>query len=442
MSNIQHEEARLVLSMIKEAVARGETLTYSQVAVKLGRNPRKEGRAVAAFCDLLDAAAALAGVPSLALVAVRENGSRKINERAWRGRDVPAWLREEIIARALRHMFVDSDFHAIEKALERLASFGNKLAWAYVRKTYPGASLHQRLVVGNLERSPSDPNGPDNSAELTKVELQELVGSSHKRALLIYLKKEEYKGNFEFDSRLRVVRSGFWKPARQDFERVVIYQKYGGPSGANAKQRSLIWIGDSAGQTEVDGGKVVFRVKDVEGPFFTSLSFRNLSGLAEPQAGWCYYDSTAKSEQDDANLSAQSTEDEEYERETAAKKEIWVRRYQGLFKSKLIKVWGNRCAVTDVTELGLLRASHIRPWSESTHKERLSQHNGLLLSAHLDALFDRHLISFDESGNMRISSKLSQATRKVYGLRDGLKLRIRPQGELNKFMAAHEAKLI
>ena len=56
----------------------------------------------------------------------------------------------------------------------------------------------------------------------------------------------------------------------------------------------------------------------------------------------------------------------------------------------------------------MLRASHIKPWSQcKTSYERLDKYNGILLSANLDAAFDSGLISFDSSGHMMFSSKLT-----------------------------------
>ena len=49
--------------------------------------------------------------------------------------------------------------------------------------------------------------------------------------------------------------------------------------------------------------------------------------------------------------------------------------------------------------------------------------NGFLLSANLDALFDKFLISFSDAGEMLIGSSLSLADRHFLGLSNGLKLR-------------------
>lgn len=79
---------------------------------------------------------------------------------------------------------------------------------------------------------------------------------------------------------------------------------------------------------------------------------------------------------------------------------IDARLGQGQFRSQLNEKWGNSCAVTGCSVPELLRASHIQPWSVSDDRERLDVSNGLLLSAHLDALFDAGLITFQNNGRI------------------------------------------
>ena len=81
---------------------------------------------------------------------------------------------------------------------------------------------------------------------------------------------------------------------------------------------------------------------------------------------------------------------------------------QGDFRNALVVAWVGRCPLVGVDHLPLLRASHIKPWRSSTNAERLDPFNGLLLAVHVDALFDRGLISFEDTGTLLISSMLSQ----------------------------------
>jgi len=85
-----------------------------------------------------------------------------------------------------------------------------------------------------------------------------------------------------------------------------------------------------------------------------------------------------------------------------------ARRGQGIFKSN-VRLFENQCRVTGVSQIKHLRASHIKPWTVSNNEEKLDGANGLLLSPHVDHLFDRGCISFKDSGDLLISRKLDPA---------------------------------
>ena len=76
-----------------------------------------------------------------------------------------------------------------------------------------------------------------------------------------------------------------------------------------------------------------------------------------------------------------------------------ARRGQGYFKKEVARV-EHGCRLTGVTEKRHLRASHIKPWSQSTDGERLDGANGLLLSPHVDHLFDQGFVSFRKDGKV------------------------------------------
>ena len=90
---------------------------------------------------------------------------------------------------------------------------------------------------------------------------------------------------------------------------------------------------------------------------------------------------------------------------------------QNLFRDALIDYWQGRCAVTGLDIVPLLRASHIKPWAAcASDEERLDVFNGLLLAPHLDALFDGGWITFSETGELQVSSRLSPHLQAVLGL--------------------------
>jgi 5-methylcytosine-specific restriction protein A len=76
---------------------------------------------------------------------------------------------------------------------------------------------------------------------------------------------------------------------------------------------------------------------------------------------------------------------------------------QGAYRKSILHRWEYKCAVTNFQKLDVLIASHIVPWAKSNDKERLDVDNGILLSPTYDALFDKHLISFENNGKIILS---------------------------------------
>jgi hypothetical protein len=145
------------------------------------------------------------------------------------------------------------------------------------------------------------------------------------------------------------------------------------------------------------------------------------------------WDEGTEVERDVAELRADTQIDE-----TTRKALIDARRGQGKFRRDLMQRWGGACAVLGITVRQVLRASHIKPWRESTNTERLDPANGLLLAAHLDALFDARLISFADDGTMLVSSRVSAADRALLGVPRALRLPLNRRER--DFMHVHRAQ--
>jgi hypothetical protein len=118
--------------MIAEYNAGSPPTTYGELARCCGFEGQQNARWFGQVTDLIDAACALAGVPSFALVRVREvNGD--VNDAAWR-HNIYSHLRDQIIASALTGKWIDEDFTKIRDALAVFSAhgLGNKKAWNYV----------------------------------------------------------------------------------------------------------------------------------------------------------------------------------------------------------------------------------------------------------------------------------------------------------------------
>jgi len=88
---------------------------------------------------------------------------------------------------------------------------------------------------------------------------------------------------------------------------------------------------------------------------------------------------------------------------------------QGLYR-KRVMLLESACRVTGVEDSRPLIASHIKPWRASSNIERLNGHNGILLSPHVDALFDDHLMTFEDNGRMCFHQSLSQDVLERWGI--------------------------
>jgi hypothetical protein len=121
---------------------------------------------------------------------------------------------------------------------------------------------------------------------------------------------------------------------------------------------------------------------------------------------------------------------------TTKKALIDARLGQGMFRTKVLQAWGNRCSVTGSALGAAIRASHIKPWRESSNNERLDVENGLPLVASLDALFDAGLISFGLSGELLVSPQVNIKEQEIFGI-VGLSLRKKPTSKMADYLAHH-----
>ncbi len=112
---------------------------------------------------------------------------------------------------------------------------------------------------------------------------------------------------------------------------------------------------------------------------------------------------------------------------------------QGLFRHRVSEL-EPACRVTGLARQEFLVASHIKAWRSCDNSERLSGSNGLLLSPHVDKLFDRHWISFDSGGELIWRHEAAGEALRCWGI-DGANL-IRPfSREQEAFLSAHREAL-
>jgi len=95
---------------------------------------------------------------------------------------------------------------------------------------------------------------------------------------------------------------------------------------------------------------------------------------------------------------------------------IIARRGQGLYKQRVMQI-ERRCRITQVENPTHLRASHSKPWRDSSNDERLDGENGLLLTPTIDHLFDRGFISFEGTGRLILSPVADRLSLNRMGVR-------------------------
>lgn len=116
-----------------------------------------------------------------------------------------------------------------------------------------------------------------------------------------------------------------------------------------------------------------------------------------------------------------------------------IRIGQATFRAMVLASYNFECGISGFNDPNLIIASHIIPWShEPMH--RLNPRNGICLNALLDRAFDKGIITFSETFEVLISSRvssLSQAEQEYFASISGQKLtmptRFAPEKEFVSF---------
>jgi len=94
-------------------------------------------------------------------------------------------------------------------------------------------------------------------------------------------------------------------------------------------------------------------------------------------------------------------------------REVRTRVNQQIFRQMVLANYSGQCAISGIDIPDLLVASHIVPWSRND-KERLNPANGICLSAHFDAAFDKGFLFFDPDYRLRLTQKLLNYSHRGY----------------------------
>ena len=78
--------------------------------------------------------------------------------------------------------------------------------------------------------------------------------------------------------------------------------------------------------------------------------------------------------------------------------------------------------MTGVREPRHLKASHIKPWRDASDAERLDGSNGLLLSPHIDHLFDEGYITFAPDQTLIVVPEVRDKLLDAWGIDAGVRV--------------------
>lgn len=113
---------------------------------------------------------------------------------------------------------------------------------------------------------------------------------------------------------------------------------------------------------------------------------------------------------------------------------VRVRVNQGIFRDTLLQRY-SKCCLCDISNEGLLVASHIKPWSASESDEKLDVDNGFLMCPNHDILFDIGWITFDNNGKIIITDRLSSNDRIALNVNNNMNIIL--TGKNKKYLQYH-----
>lgn len=98
-------------------------------------------------------------------------------------------------------------------------------------------------------------------------------------------------------------------------------------------------------------------------------------------------------------------------------------QFQRNFRNELLKEFNHKCALCEIDDPRFLIASHIIPYSKCVNKSDMYRsYNGLLLCVIHDALFDKHFISFNSTGEIMINKTINKSNYSFFKIEQNMHL--------------------
>lgn len=102
---------------------------------------------------------------------------------------------------------------------------------------------------------------------------------------------------------------------------------------------------------------------------------------------------------------------------------IKIRCNQGKIRKNALQKY-RKCEICGLQITQLLIASHIKPWSIANSSEKADINNIMLLCPMHDALFDKHLISFDDEGKVLINKNITSEEKELLNINENQKIKV------------------
>ncbi|ANU10966.1 hypothetical protein A1A1_08079 [Planococcus antarcticus DSM 14505] len=104
-----------------------------------------------------------------------------------------------------------------------------------------------------------------------------------------------------------------------------------------------------------------------------------------------------------------------------------MRRGKEQFRESLLPLWNGECPLCGIAIVDVLKATHAKPWKDSSAEDRLDPFNGVLLCANHSALYSAGFIAFTGGGRLHVSSQIPEEDYSIYRLKKGVKIPVSPE---------------
>ncbi|WP_111709114.1 HNH endonuclease [Lutibacter citreus] len=120
---------------------------------------------------------------------------------------------------------------------------------------------------------------------------------------------------------------------------------------------------------------------------------------------------------------------------------VKIRTSQTKYRDNLMGKWENKCGLTNISKKELLEACHIKPFCECDNNEYYDLNNGIILTPTIHKLFDKFLISFDNSGKIMLSKRMNETDLHKLNINENMTLNFHNL-KMEVYLKLHRTKFL